>query len=187
LGRPIAAAADAPVIMVPRGQWTQARPDLQHIALMESIHEITVHHTGFDRPWTDDRWRPTAAEIENIRVFHAGHGPHDRGWADIAYHFVVDRAGRVWQGRPLAYQGAHVESHNPHNLGIVLLGNFDLQRPSPAQTASLAAFTLFLRRLYHVPDSAVYMHRELGHTDCPGQHLVGFMDRLRDGWRAAAG
>lgn len=174
-GRPLAPADAAPVIMVPRSAWTTQPPDRKRMAVMGKPARITVHHTAGvigDR----DGWKESLAEIQNIRDFHAG---AKRSWADIAYHFLIDRAGRVWQGRPLVYQGAHAKGHNAHNIGIVLLGNFDKAKPAPAQLDALAAFILFLRDTYGIAEKAVYTHQELGQTSCPGKHLQKFMNRMR--------
>ena len=174
--------SDAPVIIVPRTDWTKAGPNLGQIVPMNGVSRLTVHHTA--GAMVTDAWGPTAGELESIREFHAGRGALGRNWADIAYHFAVDRAGRVWQARPLAYQGAHVKGHNEHNLGIVLLGNFDVQSPSAAQLIALSNFMVFLRGLYCVPLGEVYTHGELGMTDCPGKRLQAFMDRVRRMWAA---
>jgi hypothetical protein len=184
-GRPIARASDAPVIIVPRTDWTEARPRMALIAPMGGVSRVTVHHTAGEIQ--TDAWAPTAGELESIREFHAGNGPRERNWADIAYHFAVDRAGRVWQARPLAYQGAHVRLHNAHNLGIVLLGNFEVQSPSAAQLTALREFVGFLRKIYQVPLDQVYTHGELGETECPGKLLQAFMDRARAEWAKAEG
>lgn len=182
-GKPIARASDAPVIMVPRKDWTTAPPRFSQIVLMNGIGRITVHHSaGLTET---DAWNPTAAQLEGIREFHSGTRPADRGWADIAYHFAVDRAGRVWQARPLVYQGAHARQHNEHNLGIVLLGDFEVQSPSAAQLVSLGLFIGFVRRLYGVPLGQVFTHGELVETECPGKALQEFMNRQRT--EAAAG
>jgi hypothetical protein len=184
-GKAIAKPGDAPVIVLPRTDWTKTHPNLNNIAVMNGVARITVHHTAGQL--TTDAWKPTAGELENIREFHSGSNTTDRNWADIAYHFVVDRAGRVWQARPLAYQGAHVHLHNEHNLGIVLLGNFDTQSPAAAQLVSLAAFIPFLRQLYAVPLNEIFTHGELSenHTACPGKRLQSIMDRIRKKWAAA--
>jgi hypothetical protein len=150
---------------------------------MEGIDKITVHHSAGNI--ATDAWNSTAKTLEGIRGFHAGTTATDRNWADIAYHFAVDRAGRVWQARPLVYQGAHVKGHNDHNLGIVLLGNFEAQTPTAAQLWSLATFIAFLRPLYKVSLDNVYTHGELGQTSCPGKNLQSFMTRTRRSWAAA--
>lgn len=184
LGRPIAANTDSPVLVMHRSIWTQDKPDLSRIRLMNGINRLTVHHSGFDKPWTTASWKPTKEEIQFIRDFHTGTGPSDRNWADIAYHFLVDRAGRVWQGRPLVYQGAHVKNHNEHNIGVVMLGNFDMQQLNTAQSKSLVAFIAFLRKLYGISGKEVFTHGELADnkTDCPGSHLQQFMKKLRATW-----
>jgi hypothetical protein len=184
-GKAIAKPSDAPVIVLPRADWTSARPNLNNIKVMNGVNRITVHHTGW--PMTADAWKPTAGMLENIREFHSGQKPKDRRWADIAYHFVVDRAGRVWQARPLAYQGAHVQFHNEHNLGIVLLGDFTQQSPSAAQLVSLTGFIGFVRQLYNIPVTSVFTHGEFGKTECPGKTLQSFMVRSRKQWAAAEG
>jgi N-acetylmuramoyl-L-alanine amidase len=150
---------------------------------MDGISRITVHHTA--GAIQTDAWKPTSNELEGIREFHAGTRPADRHWADIAYHFAIDRAGRVWQARPLAYQGAHARGHNEHNLGIVLLGNFALQSPSAAQLTSLALFIGFTRKLYNVPLQNVFTHGELVDTECPGPLLQDYMNRSRKSWAQA--
>jgi hypothetical protein len=183
--QPLATAADAPVLVIPRTDWTHAGPTLSQIRPMNGIARITVHHTAWE--WEMDAWTRTANEVENIRAFHSGKRATDRHWADIAYHFVVDRAGRVWQARPLAYQGAHVKGHNEHNLGIVLLGNFEVQSPTAAQLVSLREFIGFARGLYAVPLSQVFTHGELGKTSCPGKQLQAYMNRARRAWAMAEG
>jgi hypothetical protein len=105
-GRVLAQAADAPVIVVPRSAWTSAGPNLNDIQVMNGIDKITVHHTA--AVMNSDAWKPTAVALEGIRGFHAGTASTGRQWADIAYHYVVDRAGRVWQARQLVAQGALV-------------------------------------------------------------------------------
>ncbi len=89
-----------------RSVWTQDKPDLTRIKIMDGINRLTVHHTGFTKPWTNMSWTPTKEEIQSIRDFHTGTKPTDRNWADIAYHFLVDRARPGHgKGRPLVYQG----------------------------------------------------------------------------------
>jgi hypothetical protein len=184
-GRALVKASDAPVIIVPRTDWTSARPKLAQIVPMGGISRATVHHTAGSI--TTDAWNPTAADLEGIREFHAGTRPTDRNWADIAYHFAVDRAGRVWQARPLAYQGAHARGHNEHNLGIVLLGNFEVQSPTAAQLIALTTFLSFVRRLYRIRLDQVFTHGELVDTSCPGKLLQDYMTRTRQSWAAQEG
>lgn len=138
-----------------------------------SVERITVHHDGL--PPVNLRSRREIAErIELIRGSHV-----DRGWGDIGYHYIVDPLGRVWQGRPTHFQGAHVRDHNERNLGVLALGNFERQRPTRAQVRTVARFVAEQMRRHRVPLVQVHTHRELTSTLCPGRHMQRAMNRLR--------
>jgi hypothetical protein len=142
---------------------------------MTPIRYITVHHDGMD-PFHDSARADVAAHLELIRQLH-----RRRGWGDIGYHFAVDPAGRVWEARPLSWQGAHVKDHNPGNIGIVVLGNFEVQALTSAQREALQSHLIVLMRTYNVPPSGVYTHQEWegAATACPGEQLQHYMDTLR--------
>src|SRR5207237_563410 len=60
---------------------------------------------------------------------------------------------------------------NEFGIGICLVGNFDVQRPTADQTRSLARLTAYLMKTYHIPASRVLGHGDTKPTDCPGHHL----------------
>src|SRR5437762_8205698 len=110
---PVAPNSSLPAGVIPRAAWARtgiARPyDIYPIG---GINRITVHHDGMP-PVTLRSQGDVASRIESIRQAHV----HARGWADIGYHYVVDPSGRVWEGRPVRFQGAHVKDQNENNLG----------------------------------------------------------------------
>jgi hypothetical protein len=142
---------------------------------MTEIRHITVHHDGMEPFFATNR-ASVAAHIELIRQLH-----RRRGWGDIGYHFAVDRAGRAWEARPLVYQGAHVKDHNPGNVGVVVLGNFERQAPSDVQLAGIRGHLSALMKIYGVPVKRVHTHREWAGaaTACPGETLQRYLERLR--------
>jgi hypothetical protein len=81
-----------------------------------------------------------------------------------------------------------VKDTNEHNLGVLVLGNFDLQQPTPQALASLDSFVAAQMRRYRVPLSRVYTHQELRPTACPGRNLQRYMlaTRTRSGRMASA-
>ncbi len=151
---------------IPRAQWTSAQPIMADINPMNGIDRITMHHEGWQLVDFSDT-ATTARRLEQIRNSHVG----TRHWSDIAYHYVIDRAGRVWEGRNIRFQGAHVKDKNPHNLGVMCLGNFDIQSPSDAQLTSLRDTVRFFRRKYNIQPTNLFTHQEIGHTSCPGKNL----------------
>jgi hypothetical protein len=156
-----------------RFQWTGAAPHLEQLRLATAYSRLTVHHTGTGTNLHQDLGM-VATDIENVMVGHLG-----RHFGDIGYHFVVDRAGRVWEGRSLRFVGAHVSSENEENIGVMLLGNFENQRPSESQVATLNRLTGALRNRFSIPLYRVYGHRDLGHTLCPGRYLYGYVGDMR--------
>jgi N-acetyl-anhydromuramyl-L-alanine amidase AmpD len=165
----------AGVTAISRSNWTRTGPVRSKVNAMNGISKITVHHEG----WTAVNFTSqsdTAARIEKIRSFHTG---PERGWGDIGYHYIIDRAGRVWEGRPIRYQGAHVRNNNEHNIGILVLGNFDKQSPSGAQLKSLYGTAAALTQQHKIRPALVRSHQEINKTECPGRNLQNQMNALR--------
>ena len=156
--------------VIPRSKWTRkglANPSVAYP--MKGVRRITIHHDGMP-PVSLRSSSDVAHRLESIRRAHTG-----RGWADIGYHYVIDPSGRVWAARPIRYQGAHVRNHNPHNLGVMVLGNFEQQAPTSAARRSLDRFVAAQALRYRVPLKEIYTHRELGQTACPGRNLQAHM------------
>ena len=168
--------------VIPRSQWARYGPNVRLADPMVRIDRMTVHHDGMP-PTQITSMAAAATRIEQIRRGH-----RSRGWADIGYHYIVDPQGRVWEGRPITLQGAHVKNQNRHNLGVLVLGNFEIQRPTAAATATVERFLVEQMHRYRVPLSRVYTHRELAATACPGRNLQRVMvaSRSRGGTVANA-
>ena len=161
------------VDILPRRAWTRIAPLESRMERAERYTRITVHHSGSSVNVHED-FEMVAFDIEGILSGH-----QKRRFGDIGYHFILDRAGRVWEGRSLRYVGAHVSAANRENIGVMLLGNFEYQEPSARQLAALRGLTLALRERFNVDAGEVFGHRDLGHTLCPGHHLYGEVGTLR--------
>ncbi|HTV48618.1 MAG TPA: peptidoglycan recognition family protein [Phycisphaerae bacterium] len=195
-------APGGPLGIIPRHGWTFAGPARSSIEPMGGVNLITFHHTGDPRPFYDDSYAGSAAFWERTRVYQV----YSRDFQDIGYHFGIDRAGRVWQLRPLEYRGEHVRigptpplwlnqyrqySNGPsmpidgryvwnnHNIGVVSIGNFMLQEPTPMQKSKIVEFGTMLRRRYNIPIYHCYTHQELVSTECPGRNLQPYMEYIR--------
>ncbi|MFG0251720.1 MAG: peptidoglycan recognition family protein, partial [Phycisphaerales bacterium JB038] len=147
---------------LPRSRWATAAPIPSRMNSLgqANIEHITVHHEGSSAVYFDGMSQ-VQRRLDSVRRGHLS-----RAWGDIGYHFIIDRAGRVWEGRPLQYQGAHVKNHNYHNLGVMALGNFDEQSPTQAQLDRLVRVIKIARATCNVPMSRLHTHQELGPTRC---------------------
>eukprot|EP01084_Bolivina_argentea_P183959 317370_1 len=55
---------------------------------------ITIHHTAV--PTQSLATNESITKVQAIQDFHQ----YTRNWCDIAYHFLIDSAGNIFQGRP---------------------------------------------------------------------------------------
>ncbi|KAF4790493.1 hypothetical protein TURU_140344 [Turdus rufiventris] len=96
-----------------------------------------------------------------------------RGWDDIGYSFVVGSDGYLYEGRGWHWVGAHTKGYNTQGFGIGIVGDFTTTLPDP-DTLSLVRDELLpcaVRSGHIWPDFTLRGHRQLGHTDCPGNAL----------------
>jgi len=127
--------------------------------LREVLNTIVVHHSAFSHAGP--------AEIQGLHMDR-------RGFADVAYHFLIDVEGIIYEGRELNVRGAHVQGFNTGSVGIVLLGNFNDEQPSEAQLSSLRGLVDYLRYTYEIRYLAGhkdYPAQSPDGTECPGDNL----------------
>jgi len=160
--------------VIARTTWTDARPVASRARPLGSVRRITVHHDGMS-PFASTSRDQAARRLESIRRAHVG----SNGWADIGYHYAIDPAGRIYEARPTDIQGAHVKYNNEGNLGILVMGNYQRQRPTDAAMRSLDRFVVDRARVYGLRRDDIHTHRELRPTQCPGKHLQRHMDSVR--------
>ncbi len=157
-----------------RAEWThiEPRPGRLARARVDRYDRITIHHEGCGVNTHTDEQR-VMRNLDGILGWHIR-----RDFGDIGYHFAIDYAGRVWECRSLGYWGAHVYGHNERNIGVVLLGNFERQRPSDAQMETMEHLVHVLRHHYRVRRGRIYGHVDLGPTLCPGRYLYPNVQKL---------
>jgi hypothetical protein len=152
---------DRPVTVdvVPRAGWGAAPP--QGSFAPHEIDHITIHHA-----WSENGGSGPA-------VFRSWQNYHlSLGWPDLAYHFIVGRDGKVYEGRPYTAVGDTATSYDPtgHFL-IVVEGNFDYDQPSAEQLEMLARMIAWGSAQFDVPVDEIAGHRDLAGTSCPGTNL----------------
>jgi hypothetical protein len=187
---PLTAAAAAParlLSMVPRADWRPETPIPARLETMGRIYRLTVHHSAL--PFRDNSPSACAAQLRVIQRNHMQHP--DRRYGDIGYHFLIDPAGRIWEGRQLQWQGAHARADNNRgNIGVCLLGNFvrggDGQRPTEAQVRTLRQLVASLVERYGIAHDQVLNHSDLVQTECPGPLLEPVVAGIAQELRAAA-
>ena len=170
---------------VSRVSWN-AQPLRSNHSDMGTPNRITIHHSA--EPLTSTRLVATRTEVRRLQGIHQDH----KNWADIGYHYLIDRAGRIVEGRDLRIQGAHAGDNilNAGNIGICILGNFSnqpdrgpdyarAQEPTTAQLQSLEDLVDSLRDVFGITKGQVFSHGELKVTECPGPSLRVWLQQYR--------
>ena len=137
--------------------------------------EIIIHCSATRPDWLSDQL--TAAKVAEIRQWHKA-----KGWADIGYHFVIDRDGEVATGRSITQNGAHTEGHNTNTIGVCLIGGFGssatdsfLQNYTQAQSDALRELIGDLQDKYgQIPVSG---HNQYSNKACPGFNVPRWFNR----------
>ncbi len=149
------------------------------------------------RPWKWIVIHHSASPSGSAAVFDREH--RQRGWDELGYHFVIGNGtdsgnGQVEVGPrwPKQKWGAHAKTadnrFNDFGIGICLVGNFDIERPTQQQLRSLAKLTAYLMRTYHIAPDHVLGHGDTKPTHCPGRNVsVAAIRRMATQILAAAG
>lgn len=149
---------------------------------------VVVHHTAGTNRYSRGQ---VPAILRGIQRFHV----QDRGWSDIGYNVLVDKWGRVWEGRrggvgrPVV--GAHASGYNSRLVGISVLGDYNRVRPTRAALSGVAWAAGRAARVHgfdpRAPMTAagrrmprLVGHRSVGTTSCPGVYLSAKLPYLRD-------
>lgn len=106
----------------------------------------------------------------------------DRHFDDIGYNFLVGQSGMLFEGRGWGVVGAHTKGHNQDSIGIAFMGNFNYDAPTSAALSSV-------KRLLQdgvcqgclSSSYAIFGHRDLASTECPGDKLYPEIQRLGSG------
>ena len=156
----------------------------------QAVRFAVVHHTAGSNSYTAAE---SAAIVRAIQTYHV----KGNGWNDIGYNFLVDKYGRVFEGRYGGIEqnvvGAHAEGFNTGSVGIALLGTYGSAKPSAKAFDAIAALVAWRLDVAHVdplarlswvsggnarfpsgtavPLAAVSGHRDTGPTTCPGNAL----------------
>jgi len=142
------------------------------------VRLLVVHHTGLIV-----RGDPRSP-LERVRSLYKSHAV-SRGWGDIGYNYVIDETGQIYEGRTggKGVVAGHVYCNNVGTIGIVLMGNFEIEVPSQAQVKSLQWLLQDLAGTYRIDlgrpvqfhgkkfDAPIVSHRDLLPTLDPGYFM----------------
>ena len=179
---PTIEASGQPAI-ISRAQWGANESWMTWPPEYRDIRALIVHHTV-----TSDGGVNPAAVVRAIYKYHA----IDREWGDIGYNFLIDKDGRIYEGRYGGNRvvGRHASIYSTGSVGIAMIGNFHDNHVPPAMYNTLTTLTAYQCILHSLdPLGQTYLinrivptilgHRDVGNTLCPGQHAYALMGSIR--------
>ena len=97
------------------------------------------------------------------------------GWDGIGYHKIINRSGKVENGRPEYWIGAHVKGKNDISLGVCLIGTDNFTKN---QFKSLERVLKKWKKLY--PNAKIVGHRDTGKTKktCPNFDVISWSKNI---------
>jgi len=188
--------------IVPRSAWgaeRSCRPKAR--PAYGQVRFGAVHHTVSTNAYGPDE---SPGVVLAICRFHR----NANGWSDIGYNFLVDRYGRIFEGRAggvdQAVIGAHAQGFNASSTGVAALGTFSTSAPPDAQVSAIATLLAWKLPLHGVPTTGtvpvrseggstsryargrtvavqrISGHRDTGKSECPGRILYDRLGHIRE-------
>ena len=165
-------------VVISREEWGAEEPKNSY-SYHPYFDKLTLHHAAC---CSADDIEEGKDQVRWIQDFHQ----NGRGWSDIGYHFLVDRAGNIYQGRPETVIGAHVGGANTGNIGVCLLGCYHPPEVSCFQTIteesrqSIVEIFSWVSDTYGQSPAILLGHRDyFGTTACPGDNIWVELPRFR--------
>ena len=179
----------------PRSSWGDDLPPKGPLP-GEDVEFLIVHHSASHNGHTG---ADTPAILRSWYHFHTG----EKGWNDVAYNFVIDADGGVWEARAGSLDGPVAGDATGGNQGftqlVCLIGDYNSAEPSVAARASLVQVLAWLSDRYGVSTAegaevtftsrgsnkwpagtsvttpTITGHRTMSNTTCPGDSLYSYV------------
>ncbi len=157
------------VQVVSRAEW-KARPPMADRLHRHTPRLLTIHHAGV----LDDGRTPGDQKMRGLLRF----SQEEKRWGDVPYHFVIDRSGRVFEGRGLAFAPDTNTDYDVNgHVGICINGDLTRQPLLEAQYRSLVSLLVQLAPELRIADDRIATHQDYARTACPGS----LVKLVRDG------
>ncbi|MDQ0581429.1 N-acetylmuramoyl-L-alanine amidase [Streptomyces rishiriensis] len=187
-----------PSIVTRRGWGADEKLRESGFRYTTKVKAAFVHHTASGNTY---KCSQAPSVIRGIYRYHV----RSMGWRDIGYNFLVDKCGKIYEGRAGGVAkpvlGAHTLGFNTNSMGIAVLGTFTSAKPTTATVNAVARLTAWKLGLFGAnPKGKTYLksgggnlygkgknvrlnvisgHRDGFATECPGRQLYGKLGSAR--------
>ncbi|BBH71056.1 hypothetical protein ACTI_77410 [Actinoplanes sp. OR16] len=184
---------------VSRAGWSADETIVKSISIGTEVKALWVHHTATTN---DYACADSAAIVRGIQTYHV----KSNGWSDIGYNYLLDKCGRLYEGRKGGVEtpvvGAHTQGFNTNYAAISVIGNFETAASNAAIEKVIGQVAAArLGKYGYNPTSSVEVtagstngkykegakfvtprisgHRDADATACPGKNLYARLPAIR--------
>lgn len=151
-----------------RAGWNARPPTDPFVPFRAPAARLYVHHLAAEQHG--------AQGMRDVQRFHQD----TRGWKCIAYTYLVDDDGTIYEGRGHQWIGGATEGENSTSHAICLMGNFQSRLPTAAAQRSLVDLARHGRDAgWWVPTMHGHRDSPKANTSCPGDWLYARLPDLR--------
>ena len=146
---------------------------------MRKITNIVIHHSVTPRDLQLEQQISSFDRTHKARL----HPVANKYGLHIAYHYVISGDGNYKKTRGLDEIGYHAGNWavNKKSIGICLCGNFDIEKPSEEQIATLNKILIELCESYKLKEKDIIFHRDVvSYKTCPGLNFTRDYINLND-------
>lgn len=136
-------------------------------SVLKNVTYLTVHYVGSNTVGVSED--NVGSFIKNVE---SGQFARDPKLSAISYNFLVDKYGRVWEGRGFGYRNAANggNANNHTSLSVCVLSGVNDNRPTVGVLYGLRVLWQQVR-VYCPSVDGVQGHRDVRATACPGDEL----------------
>ncbi|MBD3360610.1 hypothetical protein GF366_02285, partial [Candidatus Peregrinibacteria bacterium] len=149
----------------------------------EKVKKFIIHHTASTKNLDD----PSQA-IRDIYYYHSV----TKGWGDIGYNYIIDRNGKIYEGRygGEGVIGAHAGIANNGSIGIAVLGSYENEKVPQNVISAISKLISQKSKIHNIDPQAyslfrgqmlpnVIGHKDVMNTTCPGAYLYEKLPVIR--------
>lgn len=190
---------EPPPNLNPRDLWAGGLEPVGPLVPEDDVRFLLVHHTATPNGYGAEG---VGALLRSIFGYHTG----TKGWPDIAYNFMVDAHGEIWETRAGSIagpiRGDATGGSQGHAVLCCFLGDHTIEPPTPAAIEAMTALLAWQADRYAIdladgslvdfvsrgsgrwPEGSpvttepIAGHRDMSHTECPGDAVYDLIDSV---------
>lgn len=153
------------ISLVKYSDWSNI-PYNDSIMVIHTPKIITLHHSG------TDRYKCYAEDVRGFQRYHM----KTRKMPNIAYHFIINYKGTVYEGRKVTHKGDHCYP-NTGRVGVCVIGDYTNPKPlSDKAYKSIIQVCDYICSTYVINN--IEGHRDKMDTLCPGDGIYKLIPNI---------